>query len=210
MFPSGNPVESLRLMEFINLSTVGLSLDIVGVIFLANSMGVRNPRRFIHEHFGIERQQPLRAVHQQVRVKAQIFTGFLFLMVGFSLQILAGLLPSAEVLSTEVPVQAVLFLLGGIIILTLLLRIAQNAWSLMIFRRLLTEFFQEHADWNFEKHPSETREIGQILGVPSLGEDSIGDYAARVRAALRLDRDDRRQVASDDAFAPIRKLGARR
>ena len=42
------------------------------------------------EHFGIERQQPLRALHQQLRLKAQIFTGFLFLMVGFALQILSA------------------------------------------------------------------------------------------------------------------------
>jgi len=199
-------------MEFINLSTVGLALDIVGVIFLANSMGVRNPRRFIHEHFGIERQQPLRAVHQQVRVKAQIFTGFLFLMVGFSLQIVALLTPSAAMPEgSSMPLQAILFLLGGIIVTTMLLRMAQNAWSLAVFRRLLSEFFQEHNDWNFEKHPAETREIGEILGVVSLGEDSISDYADRVRTALKLTpSDDRRPTATDDAFAPLRKLGAGR
>ncbi len=194
----------------LNLSSIGLALDIVGVIFLANSMGVRNPRRFIHEHFGIERQQPLRAVHQQVRVKAQIFTGFLFLMVGFSLQIVAQLFPRSAEAAEPMPLQSVALLLGGIIAVTIVLRMAQNAWSLAVFRRLLTEFFQEHSDWNFEKHPSETREIGEILGVASLGEDSIADYADRVRAALRLAPEDRRRAAADDAFAPLRKLGAGR
>ena len=96
-------------MELISLSSVGLAFDIVGVIFLANSMGVRNPRRFIQEHFGIVRQQPLRAVHQQVRVKAQIFTGFLFLMVGFSLQIGAQLFPlsTPPVRAEGFPLQAI-------------------------------------------------------------------------------------------------------
>ena len=199
-------------MEFVNLTTIGLALDIVGVIFLANSMGVRNPRRFIHEHFGIERQQPLRAVHQQVRVKAQIFTGFLFLMMGFSLLIVAQLFPATETAPAGdgSPFEAAGVLLGGIIVLTILLRVAQNAWSLMLFRRLLTEFFQEHSDWAFEKHPAETREIGEILGVAPLGEDSIGDYSERVREALRLAPSGRRQVSSDDAFAPLRKLGAGR
>ena len=202
-------------MELISLSSVGLAFDIVGVIFLANSMGVRNPRRFIQEHFGIVRQQPLRAVHQQVRVKAQIFTGFLFLMVGFSLQIGAQLFPlSTPPVRTEgFPFQAVALLLGGIIVTTILLRMAQNAWSLAVFRRLLTEFFQEHSDWNFEKHPEETREIGEILGISSKGDDSIADYAGRVRAALRLtpeSRESRRRASRDDAFAPLRKLGAGR
>lgn len=200
------------MMEFISLTSVGLSLDIVGVIFLANSMGVRNPRRFIHEHFGIARQQPLRAVHQQVRVKAQIFTGFLFLMVGFSLQIAAQLVPDTTppVRSEGFPGQAVALLLGGIIGSTILLRMAQNAWSLAVFRRLLTEFFQEHSDWNFEKHPEETREIGEILGISSKGDDSIADYAERVRAALKLTPESRRRASTDDAFAPLRKLGAGR
>ena len=200
------------MMEFISLSSVGLAFDIVGVIFLANSMGVRNPRRFIQEHFGIVRQQPLRAVHQQVRVKAQIFTGFLFLMVGFSLQIGAQLFPQSTpiVRGEGFPLQAVALLLGGIIVTTILLRMAQNTWSLSVFRRLLTEFFQEHSDWNFEKHPEATREIGEILGISSKGDDSIADYAERVRAALRLTPESRRRVSADDAFAPLRKFGAGR
>ncbi|MDG2149155.1 MAG: hypothetical protein P8N09_06500 [Planctomycetota bacterium] len=199
-------------MELISLSSVGLAFDIVGVIFLANSMGVRNPRRFIQEHFGIVRQQPLRAVHQQVRVKAQIFTGFLFLMVGFSLQIGAQLFPlsTPPVRAEGFPLQAIALLLGGIIVTTILLRMAQNTWSLTVFRRLLTEFFQEHSDWNFEKHPEETREIGEILGISSKGDDSIADYAERVRAALKLTPESRRRASTDDAFAPLRKLGAGR
>lgn len=201
------------MSDFLTLATVGLSADIVGVIFLANSMGIRNPRRFIHEHFGMERQQPLRAVHQQLRCKAQIFTGFLFLMVGFSLQILSAVFggPAAALASAPgARVRAVGVLLGGIVVVTILLRLAQNAWSLVVFRKLLGEFFQDHADWRFEKHPAETREIGDILGVAPLGEDSIGDYADRVRAALKLAPGGRGGAVADDAFAPLRNVGAGR
>ncbi len=80
----------------------------------------------------------------------------------------------------------------------------------MLFRRLLSEFFQDHRDWNFEKHPSLTREMGEILGVPSLEEDSIGDYADRVREALKLQGKATRSAVPDDAFAPIRHVGADR
>ena len=41
------------------------------------------------------------------------------------------------------------------------------------------------------------------------GEDSISDYANRVSDALRLTAADRRP-ARDDAFAPIRNVGADR
>lgn len=202
------------MIELISPATVGWALDVVGVIFLANSMGIRNPRRFLNEHFGVEQSQPLRAVHQQLRVKAQIFTGFLCLLLGFSMVILSEV-TRGTVTRTEAPTQgqslAALGLLAlGVVVVSLLLRLAQNAWSTALFRRLLSEFFQEHTGWNFEKHPTTTREIGEILGVPGLEEDSISDYAQRVRAALRLADQGRRPAAADDAFAPLRRLGTDR
>jgi len=204
------------LSNILDLSLLGLTMDIVGVIFLANSMGVRNSRRFLNEHFGVEARKPLAAVHQQLRVKAQIFTGFLFLMVGFSLGIVARISqPSgAAALALEpwLQARALLILVLGIVGVTITLRWLQNVWSLRVFRRLLREFFQEHSDWAFEKHPNDTREIGEILGVGHDGEDSIGDYAERVRGALRLAAGERRRtpVMADDAFAPLRKLGSDR
>lgn len=209
--------EDAAVLEVFNLSTVGLVLDIVGIIFLANSMGIRNPRRFLNEHFGIERRQPLRAVYQQLRVKAQIFTGFLFLLIGFGLGILGAVLGEGPAGVSEgsggQQLRALLLVVLVVLGLTLLLRLAQNAWSLSVFRRLLCEFFQDHADWAFEKHPQDTQEIGEILGVPRQAEDSIGDYADRIRTALGLVGDRRRLSArgqGDDAFAPLRGLGADR
>lgn len=204
------------MIELLTPATVGLSLAVVGVIFLANSMGIRNPRRFINEHFGVEQPQPLRAVHQQLRLKAQIFTGFLFLLVGFSLGIVAEVLGRAVPVAGQAPLgdalRALLLLALFVVVLSLLLRVAQNAWSLRVFRQLLHEFFCEHADWNFEKHPGTTREIGEILGVPRREEDSIGDYALRVREALRLTDEAHGHTprGGDDAFAPLRRLGTER
>lgn len=223
------------MFDLFTPTSLGLALDVVGVIFLANSMGIRNPRRFLNEHFGVEQPQPLRAVHHQIRVKAQIFTGFLFLLFGFSLGIVGEVLGSASVAgesaaSVAAPVaatvaapvaapvaaqgeavRALLLMALLVIVLALLLRLAQDAWSRGVFRRLLREFFQEHGDWNFEKHPSTTREIGEIFGVARQEEDSIGDYAGRVRQYLGLEERARRpEAGSDDAFAPLRRLGADR
>ena len=202
------------LFESINLSSIGLALDIVGVIFLTNALVVRKPRRFIQQYFGIERTQPLRTVLDQLNAKAQIATGFVALLIGFSLQIAASFQPPAGIVAPQIEawprVQGLLVLAFGILLVTMTLRLVQNAWSLGVMRKLLSEFFREHRDWNFEKHPNKTREIGELLGVPSLEDDSIGDYADRVRARLKLTGDPRDSRTGDDAFAPVRNVGARR
>ena len=211
------------MFDFITLATIGLACDIVGVIFLANAMGVRRPRRFILEFFGIKRPQQLRTVLEQLRAKAEIFTGFLFLMMGFSLQIVSELAPQLgppsgnDTQSLRLQLLAFATLAAAVLLATVLLRMACRAWSLALFRRLLNEFFTEHVEWHFEKHPGVTREIGEILSIPQEVDDSIGDYAARVRVALRLPtqgppprRNLRDGGGTDDAFAPVRKVGADR
>lgn len=206
------------MFDFITLATIGLACDIVGVIFLANAMGIRRPRRFILEFFGIRRPQQLRTVLDQLRAKAEIFTGFLFLMVGFSLQIVAELAPqlgpppAGSSQSLRLQLLAFATLAAAVLMATVLLRLGCRSWSLALFRRLLHEFFTDHAEWDFEKHPGVTREIGEILRIPQQPEDSISDYADRVRAALRLSAPTRptRKLGGDDAFAPVRKVGADR
>jgi len=208
------------VLDVINLATIALACDIIGVIFLANSIGIRRPGRFIQEHFGVQRQQRLRTVLDQLRAKAEIFIGFLFLMVGFSLQIvhelapdvLAGLAasPGAAPAARQDQVMAFALLASAVLLATMILRIVCRAWSLSLFRKLLAEFLTEQGDWNVERHPNVTREIGEILSVPPQQDDSIGDYARRVRAALGLAAEAPRRAVSDDAFAPVRHVGAER
>jgi hypothetical protein len=205
----GRGPEPTDVLDYVTLATIGMSLAIVGVIFLANAMGVRRPRRFIQEFFGIKRKQHLRTVLDQLRAKAEIFVGFLFLMVGFSLQIIAELSPTFGPMPAPGPemlrlqLQAFLTLAAGVLVLTVLLRLLCRTWSLSLFRSLLAEFFREHHDWRFENHPVVTREIGEILSIPSQQEDSISDYAARVRAALGLAPAATRRLVPDDAFLPV-------
>ncbi len=211
-----SPWRGIPLSDHITLATVGIALNIVGVIFLTNAMVVRKPRRFIQQYFGVERPQPLRTVLDQLNAKAQIFTGFVALLIGFSLQIAARINPplasgdpvAGDGLTERLTALGVLAL--GILAVTVLLRFGQNAWSVANMRRMLAEFFHEHDDWNFEKHPNQTREIGELLGVSSREDDSIGDYAARVRDGLRLNSGERTNLGRDDAFAPLRNVGADR
>jgi len=207
------------VFDYFTLGICGLALAVVGVIFLANAMGVRRPRRFIQEYFGIQRKQHLRGVLDQLRAKAEIFVGFLFLMAGFSLQIVDELSPALGPPPAPGPtmlrlqLQAFLVLAAGVLAVTIVLRIACHVWSLALFRSLLTEFFRKH-DWRFEKHPQVTREIGEILSIEQLPDDSIGDYAARVRVALRLEPAEPAmpaltpaRVVRGDELAPLREVG---
>jgi hypothetical protein len=133
-----------RLMfDSFTLGICGLALAVVGVIFLANAMGVRRPRRFIQEYFGIQRKQHLRGVLEQLRSKAEIFVGFLFLMAGFSLQIVDELSPALGPPPAPGPtmlrlqLQAFLVLAAGVLAVTIVLRVACHVWSLALFRSLL-------------------------------------------------------------------------
>lgn len=208
------------MLDYFTLGTCGLALAVVGVIFLANAMGIRRPRRFIQEYFGIQRKQHLRDVLEQLRAKAEIFVGFLFLMAGFSLQIVdelspaLGPPPAPGATMLRLQLQAFLVLAAAVLGVTIVLRIGCHAWSLALFRSLLTEFFRKHTEWRFEKHPQVTREIGEILDIEQLPDDSIGDYAARVRVALRLGPPEplpiaapARVVRRGDELAALREVG---
>ena len=200
--------------DYLNLSTVGLALAIVGVVFLTNAMAVRKPRRFVQQYFGFEKPQPLRTMLDQLNAKVQVFTGFLCLLVGFSLQIWAMIAGTPAVIQadTATRLQAVAALGVGIVGLTIVLRVAQNTWARLTMRRMLGDFFLDHRDWNFEKHPGQTREIGELLGISAREDDSIGDYADRVREALKLTPRGATPVGlrPDDAFGPIRNVGLER
>jgi hypothetical protein len=210
------------VLDYFTLGTCGLALAVVGVIFLANAMGIRRPRRFIQEYFGIQRKQHLRGVLEQLRAKAEIFVGFLFLMAGFSMQIVSELSPSLGpppgfgATMFRLRLQAFLALAAGVLTVTMVLRLACHAWSLALFRKLLSDFFREHVEWRFEKHPQVTREIGEILAIEQVPDDSIGDYAARVRMALKLGPAEPppraiapTRVVRGDELAPVRELGRR-
>lgn len=202
------------MLSFLTFSTVGLALAIVGVVFLANAMGVRTPRRLLAEYFGAERELDLRAVHDQLRVKAEVATGFVMLMLGFSLQIVAQLLPAPATAHAAAPLgprlQAFLALTALVVVLASLLRLACQVWSRAAFRRLLSSFLAERGSQIIDRRPALAREIGELLGVAPHVDDSTGEYAERVRAALRLPPGAPGESSGDEPFAPVRKVGRQR
>lgn len=183
------------MSDYVNLLTVGLSLSIVGVIFLANSMTIRRPRRLLHEVFGVRRPQRLASVLDELHAKAQIFSGFLALLAGFSLQISAAITGTGIVDTEGVPpaalawerAQALSLLAVGIVVVTVALKLLQNLWAGAEFRRMVGDLLAEHPERAGDTHPALVRELGDLLDIELEQDETIGDYVARVRAALSLD-----------------------
>jgi hypothetical protein len=82
--------------------------------------------------------------------------------------------------------QAFLVLAAGVLAVTIVLRIACHVWSLALFRSLLTEFFRKHR-LALREAPAGHARDRRDLSHRAAPDDSIGDYAARVRVALRLE-----------------------
>ena len=135
---------------------IGLTCNVIGVFFLANSIIFRKPRRVMEEFFG-ERSRSLTTIKDYVLNKIQVVIGFLFLTTGFVLQGVRAwrgsenVAPVVVVCLSLLAFAATLYLVGSL-------------YSRKSFRRYLREFFRHHA-WSFKDDMALTKEIGTYLGI---------------------------------------------
>ena len=160
------------------LAVIGLTCNLVGVFFLANSIIFRRPRRVIEEFFDVGKRS-LSTVRDYALNKMQVILGFLFLNAGFVLQAFShrqSLIEHWQVVlvGVSIVVGAFLIYLGGAV------------YSRRSFRRYMREFFRTHA-WDFQGNMALTKEIGALLGIPHTNDTTVEDYAHRVRAALGVE-----------------------
>ena len=168
-------------MDSAELAVIGLTCNLVGVFFLANSIIFRRSRKVIEEFFGVGAGS-LTAVRDYSLNKIQVVIGFLFLNTGFLLHGFSVLDAIRERLLTVV-ICLVLVAFAGLVYLIGL------TYSRRTFRRYLKEFFSKHSDWDFEKDLRQTQEIGEQLGIPHRPDMSVADYVREVRRALELPAD---------------------
>jgi hypothetical protein len=177
-------------MESSELAVIGLTCNLVGVFFLANSIIFRRPRKVIEEFFGVGAGS-LTAVRDYSLNKIQVVIGFLFLNTGFLLQGFASLdaikdrLGTVAICVAIVGCAGLVFLIGAI-------------YSRRSFRRLLQEFFQNHP-WDFAKNMTLTKEIGLFLGIRHSRDMTVEDYIRKVREGLGLPADGDRGAAASVA-----------
>jgi hypothetical protein len=162
-------------MDSPELAVIGLVCDVVGVFFLANSIRFREPRKAIEENLGVA-PKTLDRVRDTALNNMQVMIGFLFLTAGFLLQILgwwdtvSGTVTTLGICAGIVVFAAAVYALGAI-------------HSRRTFRKLLSEFFQEHS-WPLTDNMALTKEIGAFLGVPDKQDMTVEDYVRQVRQAL--------------------------
>ena len=164
-------------MDSAELAVIGLTCNLVGVFFLANSIIFRRSRRVIEEFFGVGAGS-VTAIRDYSLNKIQVVIGFLFLNTGFLLQGFAVLDQLQERIGT------VLICLG-IVAVAGLVYLVGATYSRRNFRRHLREFFGRNP-WDFRKDMALTREIGSFLGVRHTAETTVEDYVRQVRSELGL------------------------
>ena len=167
---------------------LGLVLAIVGSFLIASGILFRDPRSLLEERFGPSALR-LRTVRELVFHRVQMALGFAFLIGGFSLQLLdrarAAGDGASELASSGQAEGSTALWVGGLLVLVILLEIVGWWWSMLSIRRALRRWLVEHpgrldADAHF------AREVGELYGIASHGNDTVQSYVARLRRALDL------------------------
>ncbi len=174
-------------MENPELAVIGLTCNVVGVFFLANSIRFREPRKALEDTLGVGVRSLMR-VRDTALNNMQVIIGFLFLTTGFLLQVVA---------KWEGDLTTVLFCVGIVGFAGAVYAIGAYS-SRRAFRKLLREFFQAE-EWSFTDDMALTKEIGEVLGVPYDKDMTVEVYVHRVRQALGLQPQQPKQGSSDRA-----------
>ena len=159
-------------MESPELAVIGLTCNVVGVFFLANSIRFREPRKALEDALGVAVRSLLK-VRDTALNNMQVIIGFLFLTTGFLLQVVS---------QWDMEMTTLVFCLGIILFAGAVYAIGAYS-SRRAFKKLLREFFQSE-DWSFTDDMALTKEIGEILGVPRASDMTVEAYVHRVRQAL--------------------------
>ena len=179
------------MLGTLDLNVMGLTFNIVGIVFLANSIKFKRMRRVLHEYFGVEKMYPLKEIREHVVRKIQVYMGFLFLLLGYVIQI-TGIISSDNVSDdASSMIRPNLLAVGGILIvsiamITLILKIVEKNWTRVSFKRLLIDFFRDH-QWELVRNTDIAKEMGELLKIPRHKDDSIEDYILKIKQALHIE-----------------------
>ena len=132
------------------LAVIGLTCNVVGVFFLANSIRFREPRKALEDALGVGGRSLLR-VRDTALNNMQVIIGFLFLTTGFLLQVVA---------QWDMEVTTLAFCAGIMLFAGAVYAIGAYS-SRRAFKKLLREYFQ-NADWSFADDMALTKEIGAL------------------------------------------------
>ncbi|MEO6596510.1 MAG: hypothetical protein ABIP94_17300 [Planctomycetota bacterium] len=174
-------------MENPELAVIGLTCNVVGVFFLANSIRFREPRKALEDALGVGIRSLLK-VRDTALNNMQVIIGFLFLTTGFLLQVVA---------TWNMEITTLAFCIGIVAFAGAVYSIGAYS-SRRAFRKLLREFFQTE-EWSFTDNMEITKEIGEALGVPHAKDMTVEVYVQRVRHALGVQNPTKPSSTADRA-----------
>ena len=165
--------------EALDLFGIGLVLAIVGCFLLANSLLFRHPRTLVADFFGARHR--LSTIREYIFHRVQVHLGFLFLLLGFGLQLFGHYRAPSAAGGGEFPVLWV-----GVVALAVVALELLGWWlSHALFRRYVRKHFRETPP-DLERDVELARELGQLFGIRSEGDDSVQSYLLRVRRRIGL------------------------
>jgi hypothetical protein len=158
---------------------VGLLFSILGCFLLASALLLRTPRELLDQHLGAG-QRPLISIRSFLFHRVQVSIGFLVLLLGFNLQLLGHIRPVPES-ARHFPLGWV----GAIAALLLLLEVLAWWYARRQFQSTVRSYILEH-DLELETDTKLAREVGELFGVALRPEDTVRQYAQRVRERAGL------------------------
>ena len=182
----------MYLIETLDLNVIGLTFNIVGIFYLANSIKFKRSKRVLHEFFGVQKTFPLKDIREHVVRKIQVYLGFGFLFAGYLIQLTSYIIDikSQGDESTGIPSNLLAIagiLLFSIVVIALVLKLVQVGWTRWTFKRLLIEFFRHH-EWELVTHTDVAKEMGELLKLPRNKDDSIEEYILKIKSALHIEK----------------------
>jgi hypothetical protein len=198
------------MLGTLDLNVMGLTFNIVGIVFLANSIKFKRMRRVVHEYFGVEKMYPLKEIREHVVRKIQVYMGFLFLMLGYVIQISAIIYSNVSADTTSM-IKPNLLAVAGILVvsiafITLLLKIVEVNWTRVSFKRLLIDFFRDH-QWELVRNQDIAKEMGDLLKIPRHKDDSIEDHVFKIKQALHIEDEPEPENASNNVRRERAEMG---
>ena len=161
-------------------SVIGLVLSIIGSFLLANAILFRHPKHMVRERFGREKAQ-LRTIREYIFHRVQVSIGFTCLLSGFGLQLFGRYRP----LPADAPQTFPVLWITLVTVAVVSLMLVGWWWSLIAFRRYVRSYFLQNPP-DFEADLEMAREVGELFGISSHGEDTVHSYVERLRTHVML------------------------
>jgi len=162
--------------------TIGLCANILGAFFLAKAIIAKNPRIMIREILNL-RVDHLKVFRNYLIQKLEAIAGFVFIFFGSGLQIYqVGEGADAGASGLGLTLVITILVMG---LIALMFHAVCSFFARRIFIDLLRDMVIRHR-YPLHREEALTKQIGEILKIPTGEDETVESYAAKVRDKLHL------------------------